>query len=423
MRMKSRIGDGMFITLLILSIMTLLFFVVWAVIGDWIPVLIILLVLIVVVIPVYFGTFYDIDKEALKINCGLFLINYKIQYQNIISMADSERFSLAPALSFHRICIRYVKNGKIKSILISPANKEKFRELVHAEIKKAMDKAKFTPDTADDSLILEVLEKEKIAQAKKEAKELEKQAKIAEKEKRISEKEIALLAKRAEISEKNNEIQAMKTAVQNASEEIEKKAMPDESNQPTSLTRQERRALRKQKALERKQAKAQLKLEQQNAKATALQIAQKAKLEELKLKEQAKLEQEQERRVAERQKELMQERLEQERKLNLSEEQASKIFNPSNKFADVESHFKEAKSDTKDVEIFNPEQFKQPEEKSATQSNTVEKDEKIKKVSTRGRPSGTKKVATKKEAKKVSTKKSEVVKKRGRPAGAKNNAK
>ena len=406
MRMKSKIGDSMFITILILSVLTLLFFVVWAVLGVWIPVLVMMLLLVLIVGPVYFFTYYDIDKDALKINCGIFLINYKIDYHNIISMTDVEKFTFAPALSFNRICIRYVKNGKIKSILISPANKDKFRELVHAQIKESMDRAQNTPNTADESMIQQVLEKERMEQAKRESKELRRQAKIAEKERRISEKEIALLAKRAKQAEKNDEVEAMKNAVDNANKDIAESAL---AAQDTSSKKEARKLYKQQQALEKKQAKERAKQERENAKALARQLAQEEKLADQRIKEQEQLEEKQLDESIEKQEKLEKEQQEQQEKLQLSEQELANVFATT------------AEPDTAQIKLDVVDTDQASIEKSNTSDNNANDTEIVQNNQDgnitkrgRGRPAGSKNKSTKEKAQ------TSTPKKRGRPAGSKN---
>lgn len=134
MKIHSKIGDGIFISLLVLCLLTMFFCIVWVLVDVWIPAVVFFAILTIVVIPIYFGTYYRINQDALYINCGLFLINYRIDYSKIVSMTDVEKYNLAPALSYHRVCIRFIQGDNIKSILVSPSDKDKFKKLVHDQI-------------------------------------------------------------------------------------------------------------------------------------------------------------------------------------------------------------------------------------------------------------------------------------------------
>ncbi len=151
MKFKSKIGDGLFISLVMFSIVTLAMFVVWVITGVWWPAITLTAILLIGFAPVYFCTYYEITRNELCIYCGIF--GKSIEYQNIISMTDAESVCPSFALSHQRIMIRYMENEKIKSVYVSPANREQFRDVVNAEISKSTEVYKDAPKSAQAKAI------------------------------------------------------------------------------------------------------------------------------------------------------------------------------------------------------------------------------------------------------------------------------
>ncbi|MBR7091023.1 MAG: PH domain-containing protein [Clostridia bacterium] len=220
MKIYSKIGDGVFITLLLICLLSMFFSLVGIMLDIWIPAVVLLGILILFVIPIYFGTYYHIRTDALYINCGLFLINYRIDYAKIISMTDIDNFRLAPALSYHRVCIRYLQGEKIKSILISPSNAEKFKKLVHDQIDKYMQKTKtkttFPIDTQSEKIIDNIATTDMLHDKKEITNALHQNSISAKKNQRL----LAKLQKRMKNAENVREYQEMQRAVKSANLEL-----------------------------------------------------------------------------------------------------------------------------------------------------------------------------------------------------------
>lgn len=218
MKIKSKIGDGAFISLVVFAILTLAMYVVWVISSIWWPAVALTAVLLLIIAPIYFGTYYEFTRSELRVYSGI--LGKSIPYRSIISMTDAD--SLAPAfcLSSRRILIRYMENEKIKSTYVSPANREQFRDLLNAEISKsteiyreipkttmdmAVEKARneqvpFTPsqeraiNTTEEKELTEQLnlvkkaQKAEMKQQKAEAKALAKEQKLKQKEERAQQK-------------------------------------------------------------------------------------------------------------------------------------------------------------------------------------------------------------------------------------------
>ncbi len=151
MKIKSKIGDGLFIGLVVFTILTLAMYVLWVVTSIWWPAITLTAILLIVIVPIYFATYYELTRTELRIYCGIF--GKAVPYRAIISMTDAESIAPAFCLSHQRILIRYMENDEIKSVYVSPANREQFRELVNAEINKATEIYKDIPKTSMDKAI------------------------------------------------------------------------------------------------------------------------------------------------------------------------------------------------------------------------------------------------------------------------------
>jgi membrane protein YdbS with pleckstrin-like domain len=69
-------------------------------------------------------TYYEVDGEELRIVSGLF--RWTIPIEDIHAVEDSRSPMSSPALSLDRLRIRY--GGRNRSILVSPADKRRFRQ-------------------------------------------------------------------------------------------------------------------------------------------------------------------------------------------------------------------------------------------------------------------------------------------------------
>jgi len=74
------------------------------------------------VLHLFFGTYYTIENNKLKIRCGIF--SYKpIEIDKIKEVSKTKNIISSPAPSFDRIEIKY---GKFDEIIISPKDKLNF---------------------------------------------------------------------------------------------------------------------------------------------------------------------------------------------------------------------------------------------------------------------------------------------------------
>ena len=191
MKIPSKIGDGTLITLLLIILLTMFYSIIWLMTSIWFPTIILLSILTIVLLPICFGTNYLIKDDALYINCGIFLINYKIDYAKIISMTDTDNFQISPALSHHKICIRYIQNENIKSILVSPKDRDAFKKQIHLQIDKTMPNNnviisdnKELPDTTinakeNDKLLQKLIKRMKSSENAREYQQMQKAVNLA----------------------------------------------------------------------------------------------------------------------------------------------------------------------------------------------------------------------------------------------------
>ena len=75
-----------------------------------------------------FNTRYIIENEALIIH-SLFL-KWHIPLANIQNISKTNNSISSPALSLDRLKIEYMKDGKIKQVLVSPRDQQAFRQAV-----------------------------------------------------------------------------------------------------------------------------------------------------------------------------------------------------------------------------------------------------------------------------------------------------
>ena len=148
MKIKSKIGDGFFIGLVVFTILTLAMYVLWVLTNTWWPAILLTAILLIVIAPVYFFTYYELTRTELKIYSGI--LGKSIPYRSIISMTDADSIAPGFCLSHRRILIRYMEGDKIKATYVSPANREQFRDLVNAEINKTVALYEDAPKTKLD---------------------------------------------------------------------------------------------------------------------------------------------------------------------------------------------------------------------------------------------------------------------------------
>lgn len=256
MKIQSKIGSGMLILTIFVLLCTLATFLVWAIWGNYVPTIIFACISLFFVLPIYLNTSYEIRNGYLYINFGWFLMHYAIPCYDIISMTDAQSICLAPALSGERLRIKYVKNGKIKSIYVSPANKDLFRTLVQEEIQNNFKKAQVSHEQIDTNTLEAVLSKEQKAQAKMDVEEMLAQQKQQQRDIKENSREIRRIekrAKQAKISEYKTE---QKKAIKIASLQIDTQLAKEDNK-----TNMQRKQLSQLIALHDEQEKRERKLE------------------------------------------------------------------------------------------------------------------------------------------------------------------
>jgi len=81
------------------------------------------------IIHMFSTTNYRIDGKNLKIKCGLFT-NILVDIDTLRRISESNNPISSPATSLDRLELKYQKNNKIETVLISPKDKEGFIKMV-----------------------------------------------------------------------------------------------------------------------------------------------------------------------------------------------------------------------------------------------------------------------------------------------------
>lgn len=123
---SSKIGVLTFVMFILACLFTMASIMVWIITGIWAFSLIMGLVLVVLVIPAFFGTNYALTEEAIVVNCGIFAVNKKINYKEIIAISPTTNMLFAPSLNSERVMIAYMKNNRLKRTYLSPCAFDRF---------------------------------------------------------------------------------------------------------------------------------------------------------------------------------------------------------------------------------------------------------------------------------------------------------
>ncbi|MBQ7602943.1 MAG: PH domain-containing protein [Clostridia bacterium] len=223
MKFRSKISSGMLLLTLIFMFCTLGTFLVWAIVGTFIPSAVFVGLDILIILPIYINTKYKVQNGYLYISFGYFMINHAIPCYDIISMIDVYSNSPAPALSGERLRIKYVKNGKIKTISISPADKQQFRACVQNEILQNSKKAQVSRDQIDLNVLQNVLDKESKVQNKMDNEAFFEQQKQIERDLKENAKDMQYLEKRMQKAQILQYAQEQKQAIKEANEQLSHK--------------------------------------------------------------------------------------------------------------------------------------------------------------------------------------------------------
>jgi hypothetical protein len=101
------------------------------------PGLIIIVCVAIFIAFIFLTTYYQIEGNTLKIRCGLTL-NLKIDIGSIKRISETNNPLSSPATSIDRLELKFLKNGKIDTVMISPKDKSGFIKMVTA-INPAID--------------------------------------------------------------------------------------------------------------------------------------------------------------------------------------------------------------------------------------------------------------------------------------------
>lgn len=75
-----------------------------------------------------FNTRYNIQNQVLTIHC--MFLRWSIPLENIQSVTQTNNPISSPALSLNRLKIEYLKEGKVKQVLVSPKDQQRFCESI-----------------------------------------------------------------------------------------------------------------------------------------------------------------------------------------------------------------------------------------------------------------------------------------------------
>ncbi len=276
MKIKSKIGYGLFLGSICLVVLMLATYVFLAITQIWWPA-VVLTVVVISMCLVYFNTFYELLPEGIMLSCGF--VAKAVPYRAIVSMTDAESNAPSFCLCSKRVLIRYMEDEKLKFTYASPSNREQFRELVNREIARVTESLK---NTEKDSL------DKAVKQAKKEnfplsrAEERAVKSSVVENERLKSEKDEISSTKKGEAKPEFNK--KFDNMFDKSGKKISKESKKKEQEEKKLLAK-----LRKEKQKETKNA---VKLEKQNRakeqKILMEQTKRNEKIREEKLKNKAK---------------------------------------------------------------------------------------------------------------------------------------
>ena len=220
MQFRSKIGSGIILISLLWMLLTLSSFVACAIFGLYVFSIIGVSVLIIFILPIFINTKYVIKNGYLYIHFGLF-VHQAIPCYNIISITNAQTVSISPALSSIRLRIKYVSNGKIKGLYVSPVDQDNFRNMIEDEIQLNFKKAQISQDQVDLNELQKVIKKETKEQEKMDEQAYAEQQKQKENELKQNSLFMLKLEKRAKQSKINDYKAEQLKAVKQANAEIE----------------------------------------------------------------------------------------------------------------------------------------------------------------------------------------------------------
>jgi len=124
-RSKQSVGLILFLTILLVAEATLMIYI------QSTEGLLIVSGVAIFIIHMFSTTNYWINGKNLKIKCGLFT-NISIGIDTLRRISETNNPISSPAASFDRLELKYQKNSRIETILISPKDKDGFINMVTA---------------------------------------------------------------------------------------------------------------------------------------------------------------------------------------------------------------------------------------------------------------------------------------------------
>lgn len=225
MKFRSKISSGVLLLALILIFCTLGSFLIWAITKTYIFSAVLVGIDVLLFLPIYLNTRYKVQNGYLYVSFGYFLIHYAIPCYDIISMTDVVSSLPAPALSSDKLRIKYIKNGKIKTIVISPADKKQFRNCIQNEITLNNKKAQISHSQIDLNTLQNVLDKESKIQNKMDKEIFFEQQRQLERDVKENAKEMQYLEKRIQKAQIQQYAEEQKAAIKAANEQLSHKDM------------------------------------------------------------------------------------------------------------------------------------------------------------------------------------------------------
>ncbi len=174
-KFTSKIGPYAFLLFSFMVALNLCATMIWGVFGIWIPFAIITTINLLFVFPKYFGTFYYLKEDELRITSFWFCINKKIAYEDIVVAIPKQMTGIFPALSSDGIEIVYMEKGKTKQTFVSPAMFETFLNQLTDNIMVSnvlkSDRASTSDETKQYLIKKQEIEEEKAIRSKKDKSE------------------------------------------------------------------------------------------------------------------------------------------------------------------------------------------------------------------------------------------------------------
>ena len=81
------------------------------------------------ILHMFLTTYYLIEGIKLKIKCGL-LFRQEIDIETIKRISETDSWISSPATSLDRLEIKYLRNKKVESVIVSPKDKSGFIKML-----------------------------------------------------------------------------------------------------------------------------------------------------------------------------------------------------------------------------------------------------------------------------------------------------